>query len=96
MNVKKSMLVVIPFLLFSCGNSDKIEINKAGYDKIKGAKSEYPKIITFDIEDYEKEKYFEVYLGSDGHEYQSHKESHLLSQWIHYIDCKFCAKRNKK
>ena len=90
MNVKKLMLVVILFLLFSCGDSEKIEIDRAEYDKLKGVKkSEYPKELKIDSWDYE------IVLGSDNHEYAKNNGGNAY-MCFHYIDCKLCAKRNKK
>ena len=41
-------------------------------------------------DDRDNTPYFEVWLGSDGHEYQRHAESHVSNQWIHYVGCKKC------
>ena len=89
----KKILLIFSIFLLSCGN-DKVTISKGEYQKLKGSK--YPKIITVLSDDSYNAKQFEVWLGSDGHEYQSHKESHVDYQWIHYIDCELCFKRNKK
>ena len=44
MNVKKLMLVVILFLLFSCGDSEKIEIDSWDYEIVLGSDNhEYAK-----------------------------------------------------
>lgn len=89
----KKIVFILFIFLFSCGN-ETVRISKGEYQKLKGSK--YPKIITVLSDGGYKANQFEVWLGSDGHEYQSHKESHVAYQWIHYIDCELCFKRNKK
>jgi hypothetical protein len=75
------------FLIFSCGNSETVIIDKQEYYKLKGIKpSEYPKQITID------DMTWEISLGSDGHEYCHNGEGNA-NVCFHYVDCKFCTKK---
>lgn len=85
----KKLLILISIFLFSC-NVETLTVPK---EKHTEPKSEYPKFVYFDKTESNNSNYFKIWLGSDGHEYQSHKESHVSHQWIHYIDCKLCKQR---
>ena len=83
----RKLIFLVPFLIFSCGESEKVEITKEEYNKLKG--SEYPKKVTIDDEDWE------ITLGSDGHEYC---DNNGISWYIcfHYPECKKCKQNEVK
>ncbi len=86
-----SLLLSIIFLS-SCGDNNII-MTQEQYKKFKEVKPKYPKIISVPNNGKDYSKVFEVYLGSDGHEYTSHQESHIYSQWTHYGGCELCKSR---
>jgi len=93
--MKKLISIFGIILLFSCGNSETIEINKAEYNKLKGIISDYPKPFVLydgDLEIFENG----IILGSDSHEYLVTGNGTNSKSTEHYIDCKFCTKRKLK
>lgn len=86
--------ILVALLVSSCNES--VTISKEEYNKLKGDtfKPEYPKTVNIINAPKFADTEFVVYLGSDGHEYQKHKESHVLDQWSHYADCKKCNLRD--
>jgi hypothetical protein len=94
--MRKLALISISLLLLSCkDNSGTVTISKDRYKILTGdtLKPKYPKKITVDSDDSYAAKAFDVFLGSDGHEYQSHGESHIVDQWVHYAGCELCKSR---
>jgi hypothetical protein len=89
--MKQLMLLYILFL-FSCSDGDNVVITKLEYKKLTGdtLAPKYPKKVYVPSNTRDNASYFEVWLGSDGHEYQQHKESHVPNQWVHYVGCKKC------
>ena len=89
--MKKLMLLCVLFL-FSCNDGDNVTITNSEYKKLTGDTlvPEYPKIVYVPSDVVDNTPYFEVWLGSDGHEYQLHVESHVRNQWDHYGGCKKC------
>jgi hypothetical protein len=89
--MKQLMLLCILFL-FSCSDGDNVVITKLEYKKLTGdtLAPKYPKKVYVPSDTRDNTPYFEVWLGSDGHEYQRHAESHVSNQWIHYVGCKKC------
>lgn len=78
--MKKLSVILISFLLFSCVNSQKIEISKEEYDKLKG---KTPKILK--VNGWE----FKIITGSDGHEYTDNGGGNAYV-CFHYIECEKC------
>lgn len=80
------------FLIFSCKNSETIEIDKAEYNKLKNLPPE--RILTIGNQEDRK-----ILVGSDNHEYYAQKvgmSGYAIGDiYLHYVDCKFCAKRIK-
>ena len=94
--MRKLALISISLLLLSCNdNNGTVTISKDRYKILTGdtLKPKYPKEITVDSDDSDAAKGFDVFLGSDGHEYQLHAESHVSEQWIHYAGCELCKSR---
>ena len=89
--MKKLMLLCVLFL-FSCNDGDNVTITNSEYKKLTGDTlvPKYPKIVYVPSDAGDNTPYFEVWLGSDGHEYQLHVESHVRNQWDHYGGCKKC------
>lgn len=93
--MKKLIALPALLLLLSCGNSETVTIPKNDYQKLIGdtIKPKYPKKVFINSNSGDNVKDFEVFLGSDGHEYQSHGESHIANQWTHYAGCELCKSR---
>ena len=94
--MKKLTLLSITFLVLSCvDNSETVTISKDKYKILTGdtLKSKYPKEITVNSDDSNNSSGFTVFIGSDGHEYQNHMESHMKDQWTHYAGCGLCKSR---
>ena len=94
--MKKLALLSITFIVLSCGdNRETVTVSKEKYKILTGdtSKPKYPKEITVNSDDSDKAEGFTVFIGSDGHEYQSHMESHRKDQWIHYAGCELCKSR---
>ena len=93
----KQLLVAITCLsLISCGSNDTVILTREEYQLLKNDTVhlyKYPKIIQVPSTDSYNAKSFEVWLGSDGHEYQRHEESHVDKQWVHYAGCELCKSR---
>ena len=90
----KYLIFLSLITLYSCTNNDQtVVLSKDEYNKLTGVNIKYPKIINVQSDDDDNNsKYFKVYLGSDNHEYISHKE-YVKNQWTHYPDCKLCLSR---
>jgi len=90
-DMKKLMLLCVLFL-FSCNDGDNVTITNSEYKKLRGDTlvPEYPKTVYVPSDAGDNTPYFEVWLGSDGHEYQLNVESHVRNQWDHYGGCKKC------
>lgn len=80
--------------MISCTPNDKVVIDKIEYDKLRGIKPVvplYPKY--FVVQD----RRYEVYLGSDGHEYYNtwigESGYNVAKKDFHYPDCIKCQKR---
>lgn len=89
--MKNLILIFISLFIFSC-NNDQVSISKDEYNRLKNikvVKPEYPKTVT--IKTPAGNEGFEIYLGSDGHEYQNGRYS-----WNHYIECVKCKKQNNE
>ena len=80
------------FLIFSCGNEDTIEINKAEYNKLKNLPPE--RILTVGTQ-----QGCTIVVASDKHEYYAQEVGMsgyaTGAIYLHYVDCKFCEKRLK-
>jgi len=87
--MRKLIFLFSSFLVFSCGNSETVTVSKEEYNRLKNIPP--PKIITFS----EGQKNKEVVVASDGHEYYQQQVEYYII-YLHYIDCKLCAKINKK
>ena len=90
----KKLFFIIPVLFLACSNDSKdtyISISKSDYKKLIGdtIKPKYPKIINIDHKNSSYYKSFEVYLGSDGHEYTPQ----YRGDWVHYGGCEFCKQK---
>lgn len=92
--MKYCLSALIAFSLLSCSN-DNIVISKKEYAKLTGdtIKSKYPKTVMVPNQKEYTEKSFEVYHGSDSHEYVLHHEYHIDDQWTHYGGCELCKSR---
>ncbi len=93
----KNLILICSFILFSCGNSDKIEISKEEYNQLKGGEqAKYPKSFYLDTSELGTfSSSSGVILGSDGHDYLVlYKNSNAMNV-EHYIDCELCIKRKK-
>lgn len=88
--------IILGLFAASCSN-DKVAISRKEYAMLKGdtLANKYPKEVYFD-NNIDAAPSFKIYLGSDGHEYQVHRQGHADNQWIHYIDCELCIKRRSK
>jgi hypothetical protein len=94
--IKSVIIFFCSFLFFSCGESKCIKISKEEYSKLKGVnQSEYPKYFKLEIStlDYKESG---IILGNDNHEYLVFYYGTDTGNVEHYVDCKLCAKRNKK
>lgn len=91
----KNLIIALLTTLFISGcENDNVELTKEQYKQLIGdtIKPEYPKRIYIINHPEHTDEYFNVYLGSDSHEYQRHRESHTNDQWVHYGNCKLCKK----
>lgn len=90
--IKSVIIFFCSFLLFSCGNSENIEMSKEEYNKLKNIPP--PRVLSVGYQENET-----ITTGSDGHEYYSQEVGMsgyaVGSIYIHYIDCEFCAKKLK-
>lgn len=94
--MKKLTLLSITFIMLSCGdNSETVTISKDRYKILTGdtVNPKYPKEITVRSDESSNSEGFSVFIGSDGHEYQEHQESHMQDQWTHYAGCELCKSR---
>lgn len=86
--MRKLIFLFSSFLVFSCGNSETVTVSREEYNKLKNIPPPREVIIN--------EEYYEIKVASDGHEYYSQivdKGGYVVGYiWLHYIDCKFCAK----
>lgn len=95
---KKKLQITITMLLLifmiSCNDNKKITIDKEEYQRLKGDTIgfSYPKRVYIINNPKYSVRYFDIYLGNDGHEYQLHKEYYVADQWIHYPDCIKCKR----
>jgi len=89
--MKKITVVLISSFLFSCGNSEKVEISKEEYNKLKGL--ENPRKVNFT----ESQSDQRITKASDGHDYYSQRVGGYSAQyiWLHYIECEKCKKSAK-
>lgn len=97
MNKLAIITLIIVNTLFSCSNNtNNVTITKEEYSKLKGDtdRLSYPKTVYIINNPRVSAKSFDVYLGTDGHEYQLHLESRVDDQWIHYPGCQKCLKRD--
>ena len=91
--MKKLVLIVIPFLIFSCGNSDSILISREEYNKVKGI--EEPK--TFTVPDVTTGVFQTIVIDSCEYLFLVDGGGYNGGQTItHKGNCKFCEKRNEK
>ena len=94
--MKKSALLLITFIVLSCGHkSETVTVSREKYKILTGdtIRSKYPKEIIVNSDDSDNSPGFTVFIGSDGHEYQRHEESHRKDQWVHYAGCELCKSR---
>lgn len=85
------ILVYISFpVIFLC--EEKPEKPEKRGTMITEKHSIYPKYVYVNSDNSDNAKGFEIWLGSDGHEYQLHIESHVDDQWDHYAGCIKCKK----
>lgn len=95
--MRKLVFLFSSFLVFSCGNSETLTISKEEYNKLKGVKqSEYPKYFKLNDSGLSITNSDGIVLGSDGHEYLVISWGRNTMDVEHYVDCKFCAKRDKQ
>lgn len=81
----KQIITAIGLLfLFGCNNGKTVTIPVSEYKKLT-SDTTYPKIFSVNNKD------FEIYLGSDKHEYYM-IYTYVGSQAIHYPDCSKCKK----
>ena len=94
--MNKLIIIILLATLFGCGSKNTVTLTKEEYSKLKGGTSGllYPKTVYIINNPRVAAESFDVYLGTDGHEYQLHLESHVNDQWIHYPDCIKCLKRD--
>jgi hypothetical protein len=72
-----------------------VTIPMSEYQKLTGTEqpAKYPRVVNVPNDHSYMSGSFSVYLGSDGHEYVSHEESHNDDQWTHYGGCELCKSR---
>lgn len=91
--IKSVIIIFCSFLLISCGNSDSVKMSKSEYLKLKGLPPERELIVG-------EQEYCKITTASDNHEYYSQEvgmSGYAIGDiYIHYIDCKFCARKAVK
>ena len=90
--MRKIISIIGLFLLFSCVNSETVEISKEEYNKLKNLPPE--RILTVGTQ-----QGCTIVVASDKHEYYAQEVGMsgyaTGAIYLHYVDCKFCAKRLK-
>ena len=88
--MKKLAMLISSLLLFSCGNSENVEISKEEYNKLKGVTKKslgsfpYQKVDELYVIELDSCEYiiYNAFLNKDG-------------AITHKGNCKFCAKRKE-
>ena len=85
--MKKIAIILTALLLNSCGDN-KVVLTKEQYKKLTGdtVKPEYPKY--FEVNNIK----YEIYLGSNNHEFYKVPTYYYDDNYFHYPDCKKCKK----